>query len=67
MKDVEWHKHFHNRQYRKEDNKMFEQWNFAGIQKDIKNLFPDLSDEIINKAIDMIPDRKPKNDSQTTH
>jgi hypothetical protein len=30
-------------------------WNFAEIQKSIKDLFPDLSDEAIQKAIEMIP------------
>jgi len=55
LKDIEWHKHFHSRDYRESDGKMFEQWNFANIQKDIKSLFPDLTDDIINKAIAMIP------------
>jgi len=54
MKDVEWHKHFHSRTYGK-DNRMFEQWNFGGIQKGIKDLFPELPDEIIKKARGMIP------------
>ncbi len=36
-------------------------WNFADIQKSIKDLFPDLSDEIIQKAIDMIPKKNGNN------
>ncbi len=62
MKDVEWHKHFDRRTYL-DNGKMFEQWNFAGIQKDIKSLFPNLSDEIIKNAIDMIPNRDNGNNS----
>ncbi len=34
---------------------MFEQWNFGGIQRGIKDLFPELSDEAIRKARGMIP------------
>jgi len=57
IKDIEWHKHFHNRQYRSSDGKMFEQWNFREIEKGIKDLFPDISEEIINSAISRIPSR----------
>ena len=32
-------------------------WNFADIQKSIKDLFPGLSDEIIEKAIEVIPNK----------
>ncbi|MDO8623315.1 MAG: hypothetical protein Q7R52_03640 [archaeon] len=30
-------------------------WNFVEIQKEIKELFPELSEDAINKAINMIP------------
>lgn len=30
-------------------------WNFADIKKDIRDLFPDLSEETIQKAIEVIP------------
>jgi len=53
VKDIEWHKHFHSRT--KNNETLYEQWNFAGIYKPLKELFPDLSEEIINKAIEMIP------------
>ena len=53
LKDVQWHKHFHSRT--KNDGHLYEQWNFIEIQKSIKDLFPDLSEETINKAIEMIP------------
>lgn len=53
LKDVEWHKHFHSRT--KKNETLYEQWNFAGIQKPISELFPDLSEETINQAIRMIP------------
>ena len=55
LEDVEWHKHFHSRTMNNET--LYEQWNFAGIQKSIKDLFQDLSDETIQKAINMIPKR----------
>ena len=53
LKDVEWHKHFHSRTTNNET--LYEQWNFAGIQKPITELFPNLSEETINKAVAMIP------------
>lgn len=36
-------------------------WNFADIQKPIKDLFPDLSEEVIQKAIDLIPKKNGNN------
>lgn len=53
LKDIEWHKHFYGRTGEGKD--LREQWNFAGIQKPITDLFPDLSEEVISKAIAMIP------------
>ncbi len=35
IKNIEWYKHFYSRDYRESDRKMFEQWNFAAIQKDV--------------------------------
>ncbi len=53
VKDIEWHRHFYGR---KGDGKdMREQWNFIGIQKEIKDIFPKLPDDAIQKAIGMIP------------
>ena len=56
LKDVEWHKHFYGRT--NTNGSLYEQWNFAGIQKTIKDLFPEISDETIKKAVNMIPSRK---------
>ncbi|MFA5723538.1 MAG: hypothetical protein WC979_04745 [Candidatus Pacearchaeota archaeon] len=53
LKDVEWHKHFYGRTG--EGKGLKEQWNFAGIQKEIKDLFPELPESAIKKAIEMIP------------
>ena len=39
-------------------NKWEYHWNFIGIQKSIQYLFPDLPESAINKAIDMIPNKK---------
>jgi len=39
-------------------NKPKDKWNFAGIEKDIKLLFPDLTIKIIKKAIELIPSSK---------
>ncbi|HRZ85638.1 MAG TPA: hypothetical protein P5277_02550 [Candidatus Paceibacterota bacterium] len=58
LKDVEWHKHFHSRQHREQDNSLFEQWNFFHINHPIKYLLPNLSDEAIKKAISMIPNKE---------
>jgi hypothetical protein len=55
LKEVEWHKHFYGRTGEGKDLK--EQWNFAGIQKSIKDLFPDLPESAISKAIERIPKR----------
>ena len=56
LKDVEWHKHFYGRTGEGKDLK--EQWNFAGIQKTIQDLFPNLSENTIKKAIEMIPKKQ---------
>jgi len=53
LSEVEWHKHFHSRT--KNNGHLYEQWNFAGIQKSIHHLFPNLPDSEIKKAIEMIP------------
>ena len=52
LKEVRWHKHFYGRIG--EGGNMIEQWNFAGIQKPIKTLFPNLSEEVLKKAEGMI-------------
>ena len=52
LKEVEWHRHFYGR--KGEGKNMREQWNFIGIQKNIKEIFPELSDDIIEKAKGMI-------------
>jgi len=36
-------------------NKWADYWNFIDIQKDIRDIFKDLSEEMIQKAIEMIP------------
>lgn len=51
---IEWHKHFHDRR-RIENNRLIERWDFSKIQMDIKELFPELSDDILKKAIKRIP------------
>ena len=56
LKDVEWHKHFYGRTGEGKDLK--ELWNFAGIQKTIQDLFPNLSENTIKKAIEMIPKKQ---------
>ena len=56
LKEIEWHKHFHSRTTN--NGNLYEQWNFAGIQKSLRDLFPDLSESVIKKAIDMIPSKK---------
>ena len=56
LKEVEWYKHFHSRT--SNNGTLYEQWNFAGIQKSIKNLFSDLPDRAIQKAIEMIPKKQ---------
>lgn len=53
LKDVAWHKHFHSRL--KTGDTLIEQWNFAGIQKGIKDILPELPEGAIQKAIGMIP------------
>ena len=53
VNDIEWHKHFHMR--KNEGKELIELWNFAGIQKGIKDIFPEISDNAINTAINMIP------------
>lgn len=53
LKEVEWYKHFYGRTGDGKD--MIEQWNFAGIQKPIQELFSNIPDEKIQKAIGMIP------------
>ncbi len=55
MKEVLWHRHFYDR--KENGDKIIEEWNFAGIQEDIKEIFPELTDEILKKAISMIPNR----------
>ena len=56
IKEVKWHKHFHSRNGSGKD--LIEQWNFAGIQKSIKDIFPELSETALAKAVGMIPNRK---------
>ena len=56
LKDVEWYKHFHSRV--DVNGRMIEQWNFAGIYKGVKDLFPEVSDKVIEQAIKMIPQKK---------
>jgi len=56
LKEVEWYKHFHSRT--SNNGTLYEQWNFAGIQKSIKDILPDLPNEVIQKAIDMIPKKQ---------
>ncbi|MEA3378200.1 MAG: hypothetical protein U9Q69_01030 [Nanoarchaeota archaeon] len=55
LKDVEWHKHFRNRV--ENGCNCIEYWDFAGIMKRIKDIFPELSNETLNEAIKMIPKR----------
>lgn len=52
VKDIEWHKHFFGRTYY--EDRMQEQWNFAGIQKDIKEVFPELTEEHRKQAVNML-------------
>ncbi len=59
LKEVEWHKHLHSRTTN--NGKLYEQWNFAGIQKNIKEIFPEMPDLAIQKAVEMIPGKKGKN------
>ena len=56
LKEVEWHKHLHSRI--QNNGTLYEQWNFAGIQKSIKDLFPDLPESAIKKAVEMIPKKQ---------
>ena len=51
--DIKWHKHFDSRK-NFENRRMQEQWNFAGIQKPIKKLFPDLTDESIKTYSNLV-------------
>ena len=53
LKEVEWYKHFHSRN--QNNGNLIENWNFAGIQKTIKDLFPELPESVIKKAVEMIP------------
>ena len=53
LKNIEWHKHFHSRTIN--NGRLYEQWNFAGIQKSLQDLFPALPDSAIKKAVEMIP------------
>lgn len=55
LKEVEWHKHFHSRN--QHNGRLIENWNFAGVYKPISHLFPDLPEEAIKKAVEMIPKR----------
>ena len=57
LKEIEWHKHFHSRT-KTPDGLMHEQWNFAGIEKPIKSLFPDLTDDAIKSACSLIHGKK---------
>ena len=57
LKEVEWHKHFHSRNTDTNGN-FHEQWNFKGIEKSIKDLFPDLTDETIQSYSKMIHENK---------
>lgn len=59
MKEIEWHKHFHSRTKTPEGS-MHEQWNFAGIEKPIKNLFPNITEDAIKSSSELIHGRKEK-------
>jgi hypothetical protein len=53
LEDVEWHRHFHSR---KEINgRLVEQWNFAGIYKNLKDVFQEVPENVLKQAISMIP------------
>ena len=56
LKKVEWHKHFHSRQYI-DDRTLFEQWNFVDINHPITHLLPNLTEDKIKTAISMIPQK----------
>jgi len=56
VEDIKWHKHFHSRTG--EGKSLREQWNFAGISRGIKDLFPGLSEDSLKRAIDRIPGKK---------
>ena len=60
LKDVEWHKHFHSKTG--ENSTLMELWNFIGIEKDIKTLFPELDDKTLKDAINLIPKSEEKQD-----
>ncbi|MEK6910522.1 MAG: hypothetical protein AABW82_02005 [Nanoarchaeota archaeon] len=55
LKEIEWYRHFHSRT--SNNGNLYEQWNFAGIQKSIKDILPDLPDRALQKAIEMIPSK----------
>lgn len=55
MKDVKWHKHFYGR--KNNGGEMMELWNFAGIERQLKDVFPELTKEVLDKAFSMIPSK----------
>jgi hypothetical protein len=57
MKEIEWHKHFHSRT-KTPTGLMHEQWNFAGIEKPITSLFPNLIEEAIKSSSALIHGKK---------
>ena len=57
IKDIEWHRHFHSRK-NFENGRMQEQWNFAAIQKPIKEIFPELTDESIKSYSELVHGKK---------
>jgi len=51
LNEVDEKTHFHSN----EKEKHREIWNFKGVNKDIKTLFPELEDEVLKEAIKLIP------------
>ena len=56
VKDIDIKKHYLNYHWTdKIPKELIHNWNFKEIQKDIKSLFPNLTDEQLKKAITIIP------------
>jgi len=55
VSDIEWYKHFDSRTG--EGKNLKEHYNFSNISKSIKEVFPDVSEESLKKAIERIPKR----------
>ena len=55
VSDIKWYKHFDKRTG--EGKSLIEHYNFLNISKSIKEVFPDVNEESLKKAIGRIPQR----------